>query len=87
MGYRNGAEILPPHLLEEVQKYIEGGLIYVPKRGKKVGWGYLSGSRKYLDKRNHEICSLYYKGISIDDLSSRYHLSEETVRKIIYSIK
>lgn len=87
MGYKKGVEVLPAHLLEEVQKYIDGVLVYIPKKGKKVGWGYSSGMRKVLDKRNDMIIKLFKEGKSIDDLADSFFLSEETIKKIVYSKK
>lgn len=87
MSYKKGVEVLPAHLLEEVQKYIDGGLIYIPKKSKRVGWGNLSGSKKLLDKRNEKIFELYKDGIAIDEIASMYYLSEETIRKIVYGKK
>lgn len=87
MGYRKGSEVLPARLLKEIQEYIDGTLIYIPKKSKKVGWGYLSGSRDSIDKRNSEIYQLYRRGASIDDLAKMFYLSHETIRKIVYSKK
>jgi septum formation topological specificity factor MinE len=41
MKYRNAAEILPENLLEEIQKYVKGDLLYIPnvleaKNGEKI---------------------------------------------------
>jgi len=87
LKYKKGAEVLPAHLLEEVQKYIDGGLVYIPKKSKRVGWGYLTGSRKLLEERNREILELYKNGIPIDEIANIYYLSEETIRKIVYGKK
>lgn len=87
MKYKKGAEVLPAHLLEEVQKYIDGGLVYIPKKSKRVGWGYLTGLRKLLEERNREILELYKNGIPIDEIANIYYLSEETIRKIVYGKK
>lgn len=87
MSYKKGAEVLPAHLLKEVQKYIDGGLIYIPKKSKRVGWGNLNGSKRLLEKRNERIYELYKNGTSIDEISNMYYLSEETIRKIIYGKK
>ena len=32
MGYRNAADILPENLLEAIQAYIEGEVVYIPKQ-------------------------------------------------------
>ncbi|WFA08027.1 CD3324 family protein [Tissierella sp. Yu-01] len=87
MGYKKGAEVLPAHLLKEVQKYIDGGLIYIPKKSNRVGWGNLNGSKKLLEKRNEMIYELYKNNTPIDELANMYYLSEETIRKIIYGKK
>lgn len=87
MSYKKGIEVLPAHLLEEVQKYVDGGLIYIPKKSGRVGWGRLNGSRKSLEKRNKKIVELYKNGVLIDEIADRYYLSEETIRKIVYGKK
>ncbi|MTI47327.1 CD3324 family protein [Sporosalibacterium faouarense] len=87
MSYKNAAEILPSHLLEQVQKYIDGGLVYIPKNGKKTGWGCLSGARKSIDIRNSKILNLHSQGYSISELADKFYLSEETIKKIVYNKK
>lgn len=76
--------MLPTHLLEELQKYVDGGLIYIPKKGKRMGWGSVSGSKKSIKERNVEIINLYREGSSVEELSEQYFLSVETIRKIVY---
>lgn len=39
MKYINAAEILPKQLLKELQTYIEGSVLYVPKVSTKKEWG------------------------------------------------
>ncbi|MCX7749460.1 MAG: CD3324 family protein [Clostridia bacterium] len=87
MMYKNGGTVLPPRLLKELQKYIQGELIYIPKHSKKrAGWGHLNGTREALVQRNNEIYSEYKNGIQIDFLALKYHLSEDSIRKIIFKI-
>lgn len=87
MSYKNAKELLPPELLEDLQAYFSGGIIYVPKTKKKAGWGELSGTRRVLDNRNAAIRMHFQAGMSIDALSEKYYLSEETIRKIVYTKK
>lgn len=87
MSYKKGVEVLPAHLLKEVQKYIDGGLIYIPKKSERVEWGHLNGSKKLLEKRNDKIFELYKNGISLDEIAHIYYLSEETIKKIVYGKK
>ncbi|MCS7459413.1 CD3324 family protein [Paenibacillus doosanensis] len=54
MKYMNAVTVLPEELVKEIQKYIKGGILYIPfpeETHKK--WGQNSGSRKYLHKKNH----------------------------------
>ena len=84
MIYKNGEVILPPDLLNELQKYVQGELIYVPKKGKqRAGWGETNGTRTIIEKRNNEIFHLCKTGISIQEIAQIYHLSEDSIRKII----
>jgi hypothetical protein len=87
MKYENAKDILPARLLEEVQKYAEGKLIYIPKTEKPKGWGEASGYRDKLNKRNAAICSRYSAGRSIMEIAEEFFLSPETVKKLVYGKK
>lgn len=84
MKYVNVAEILPKKLLKELQTYIEGEVVYIPKTSTKKPWGEVSGSRLFYLERNKEIQRLYKEGLSIDVLAERYGLAYSTIKKIIY---
>lgn len=84
MKYINAAEILPEELLKEIQTYIDGDVIYIPKTSTKKEWGSVSGSREFYQKRNKEIQFLFENGYSIDALSKQYGLAHSTLKKIIY---
>lgn len=84
MKYKNAAEILPEKLLQEIQTYINGDILYIPQTGSKKEWGMVSGSRSYYLERNQEIKEMFHNGIGIDELSRRFGLSYNTVKKIIY---
>ena len=87
MKYENAKDILPASLLKEVQKYVEGKAIYIPKCEKTKGWGEASGYREKLNKRNMSICSRYSAGASIMELAEMFFLSQESVKKIVYGKK
>ncbi|MDE7313080.1 MAG: hypothetical protein K2N87_15885 [Eubacterium sp.] len=84
MKYINAAEIFPEKLLKEIQSYIDGDVIYIPKTSAKKEWGSVSGSREFYQKRNREIKFLFKKGYSLEALSKRYGLADSTLKKIIY---
>lgn len=87
MDYKKGADVLPDRLLKEIQEYVEGCLVYIPKRSNKTGWGILSGSRQFIDKRNKKIKLLFEQGESVRILAEQFHLGEDTIRKIVYKKK
>ena len=88
MKYINANVILPDELVEELQKYVQAGSIYVPAREEQhKAWGELSGYREELEKRNGKIISEYRQGDSVEGLADRYSLSTSAIRKIIYQKK
>ncbi|WP_150266541.1 MULTISPECIES: CD3324 family protein [Paenibacillus] len=88
MSYVNGKDVLPPRLLEELQGYIQGELLYIPKKSEqRVRWGENSGSRQEIASRNAEIYCSHSEGCSVNELQKRYHLSEESIRKIISKMR
>lgn len=85
MKYVNANAILPNMLIEELQKYVQAGYIYIPAKNEQhKSWGELSGSRKEIDKRNKVIIEKYQNGVSVDELAEEYCFSIYAIRKIIY---
>lgn len=71
MKYKNAKNILPKELLTEIQKYIQGDIIYIPIQGQKTSWGEKSGYKEDLNNRNKQI----------------FNLSKSSILKIISKIK
>jgi Mor family transcriptional regulator len=85
MNYKNAKKILPKKLYDEVQKYIQGEYLYVPRAdGSKKAWGSKSGYRHELTIRNDKIRKAFHEGTSIDELAVYYCLSVSMIKKIIY---
>ncbi len=85
MKYVNAGNILPDPLVKELQKYIEGGYLYIPRdQARSRAWGEASGYRQELKCRNQKIVEEYRSGVSAEDLAERYCLSVHAIRKIIY---
>lgn len=84
MKYRNAGEFLPHELLAELQQHAEGELIYVPNRGQnKARWGTRNGSRERYTLRNLQMVHHYKQGDSIEELSRKFFLSQDSIKKII----
>lgn len=76
--------VLPASLINEIQKYIQGQEIYIPKAAENYArWGERSGIRADLNRRNCEIQALYLEGAGIEDLMARFHLGYDSIRKIV----
>lgn len=84
MKYKKAFEILPDELLREVQKYIEGESLYIPKGKDRKKWGESTGGRRFFLQRNEEIRTKFFHKMSIEELAEEYNLSYETIRKIVY---
>ena len=88
MKYVNAEIIFPEELVKELQKYIHGGMVYVPKpEGLRKKWGENSGNRKHLSHRNDEIRHKFFVGATIDQLADQFCLSCDSIKKIVYSKK
>nr|WP_207715198.1 CD3324 family protein [Clostridium beijerinckii] len=84
--YKNGKDILPEKLLRELQKYIQGETIYIPKTEERKGWGESNGTKRAIRERNLEIYKLYKKGEKVFDIAEAYNLSDDSIRKIIFKL-
>lgn len=84
MKYKNAQDILPDRLLKELQQYVSGENLYIPKLNEKKKWGESSGARTYYRQRNAKIRELYKSGRTIELLADEYHLSVDSIQKIIH---
>ncbi len=88
MAYKNGKKILPSHLLEAIQEYIDGEYIYIPRKSdNKKLWGEDTNIKNIILKRNVEIFNKYLSGISVKELSNEYYLSPKTIYGILSKLK
>ena len=84
MDYINAKDLLPADLVCQLQRYLQGGYLYVPvEAGQRRGWGVVSGSRQALDQRNTQIRQARQTGVSVEELACRYCLSPSAIRKIL----
>ncbi|ASK60770.1 hypothetical protein CFK37_00385 [Virgibacillus phasianinus] len=83
MSYVKAINILPEELIKELQKYVDGETLYIPKKHYQK-WGTRSGGRKAIDERNASMKDDFKRGKTIGQLADDYFLSPETVKKIVY---
>lgn len=78
----------PPGIARRATGLHPGELLYIPKKTEeRVRWGENSGSRQEIANRNEEIFCSHSSGCSVNELQKRYHLSEESIRKIISKMR
>ena len=72
--YFNAEEVLPARLLDEIQQYVQGAALYIPKQGERARWGEKNGTRQQIKQRNLEIAARHRRGESVARLMEEYHL-------------
>lgn len=88
MGYKNGIDLLPADLIRQIQKYVDGETIYIPRAEcNRKKWGEDSSACKILNLRNSEIYTKYRSGVCVQQLSEEYHISTQGIYKILSKFK
>ncbi len=88
MSYKRANHIIPNALLEQVQEYVDGECIYIPRKsGNKKAWGSQTSTRKELQQRNIRIYQDYRAGNNLQTLSEKYFLSLKSIQRIIWEQK
>ena len=84
MSYIKAEEILPEELIRQIQEYIDGVYIYIPRKpGTRHIWGQETAYKAELKTRNACIRQDYASGERVAALSRKYHLSEKSIRRIL----
>lgn len=88
MNYKKATQILPQELLRQIQKYIDGEFIYIPRLSEnKKRWGAATTTQQELTNRNYNIYADYLAGADIPILAEKYFLAEKTIQHIIRQLK
>ena len=83
MKHSNALELLPLQLLQELQKYVQGKTIYIPKV-KREPWGESTGAKTFYSHRNADVRKQFSLGVDLVKLGEEYFISEDAVKKIVY---
>lgn len=84
MSCQNAIELLPKELLEQVQEYIDGRVIYIPKKQEnKKQWGENTDTKQFLSSRNFQIRLDFRNGMSTRQLAEKYFLSQKSIQRIL----
>lgn len=84
MRYCKASDVLPAELIEEIQKYIDGQYLYIPRRQQsRRSWGENTHTRAEVRQRNRQMMQERAEGATIRTLAERYFLAEKTVQAIL----
>ena len=88
MSYKKATNLLPDELLREVQQYVDGELIYIPRLdANRRDWGQDTSTRGELAARNALINADYLSGMSARELADKYFLTEKSIQRILRQMK
>lgn len=88
MAYQNAFELLPEEIVKEIQKYVNGTILYIPKRPKeRLPWGSKTASKEMLGRRNQQIYQEYQMGKSTRELAGSYYLDIKSIQRIIRTMR
>ena len=88
MRYMKAADVLPPDLLKQIQTYIDGEYLYIPRRAEtRSAWGAANGRKAETLARNLEIYRRYREGATVDRLAEAYFLAPKSIWKIIARLR
>lgn len=85
MSYINANEILPKELIDEIQRYVQGVNLYIPKIFDKKRTD--SEYKKELFERNMEIYEMFQSGNTVSELAEMYYLSDKSIYRILGKIR
>lgn len=84
MRYIKAEEVLPGELIAQIQQYVDGVSIYIPRKAEnRQPWGCATTYRRELAQRNDGIRREHAQGVPVSVLACRYHLAEKSVRRIL----
>lgn len=85
MGYINAEAVLPEELIKEIQKYVNGVNLYIPKL---PGTNETCSSyHREICLRNQEIYELFQQGGKVSELAAKYYLSDKRIYRILSEMK
>ena len=84
MDYIRATDILPQALIKQLQQYVDGAMLYVPKKiEEKKAWGEQTTTKASLAKRNARIYMEFMNGKSVQILADEYFLAKKSIQRII----
>ncbi len=84
MRYARAQDILPADLVTQLQQYVDGAYLYIPrKQENRLAWGARTHSKRETAMRNAVIFQEAEAGKPVSELAKAYFLTEKTIRRIL----
>ena len=84
MRYIRAQDVLPADLLNQLQQYVDGAYLYIPRREEnRLAWGQRTNSKSETAGRNREIYRRALAGETAAQLAEVYFFTEKTIRRIL----
>lgn len=84
MKYLKAQNVLPDEIISIIQQFVDGEFVYIPRKsGHQKAWGEKSGAKNSLKERNNQIYMEYANGLKVTELSQKFYLSEQSIRRIV----
>lgn len=88
MRYIKAQDKIPKELLLQIQSYVDGEYLYIPRKpDSKRAWGESTHSKQELMQRNTEIWQQYTAGKSLRELSETFFLTEKSISRILRTMR
>ncbi len=88
MSYVKAEEVLPQEILASVQQYVDGQMLYIPRKTEeKRTWGSATDTKKRLELRSAGGQEKWQNGMYIREMAEEYFLTEKSVQRIIRNLK
>jgi Mor family transcriptional regulator len=82
MSYIKAENVLPQELIETIQQYVDGKLIYIPCKEKQE-WGSTTSAKVFFHERNAKIYENFKGGMKPRELAQIFSLSEKSIQRIL----
>ena len=82
MSYIKAENVLPQELIETIQQYVDGKMIYIPCK-EKPEWGSTTSAKAFFRERNERIYETYKSGMGLRELAVSFSLSEKSIQRIL----
>ncbi|MEA5058988.1 hypothetical protein SDC9_85062 [bioreactor metagenome] len=84
MGYTSAIKVLPEDMLKQIQEYVDGKSIYIPRKiSNRKQWGEGTDTKEFIHYRNECIFREHRQGLSAAQLAKKFYLTEKSIRRIL----